>query len=88
MYYIKFYKKDNDYIYFFKEKKLIKKFLTFLSLYYYIRENKIDFKNIKCTLNFDLLFYHFIDFNDLENHYRYYTNNKRQHFLNEKEGRI
>lgn len=88
MYYIKFYKKEKDYIFLFNEKKFVKKFLTFLSLYYYIRENDIDFKKIKFTLNFDLLLYHFIDFNDLENHYRIYSNNRRQHYLNEKEGRI
>lgn len=76
MYKIKFNKKDKMYFYLYEDKKFIKKFLSFLEFYYYIRENNIKFEDIKLTLNFDLLIYHFVDIGDCENRYKTYSHQK------------
>ena len=76
MYKIKFYKNDKYYFYLYKDKKFIKKFLSFLDFYFYLRDNNINFKDIKLNLNFYLLVYHFVDIYDIENRYRIYRHQK------------
>lgn len=76
MYKIKFYKNDKMHFYLYEEKKFIKKFLSFLEFYYYIRENNIKFEDIKLNLDFGLLIYHFVDIGDVENRYKTYLHQK------------
>lgn len=72
MYYIKFYKKDNLFIYLYKDKILIDKFFCFGSLIQYLECNDIDFKQVKFkNFNVDLLFYHFVDYNSVVKKYNY-----------------